>query len=38
MELDTDLQARQEARRFSIEAMAQGYEALYTHLTEGAAL
>jgi len=31
-------QARQEARRFSIEAMAQGYEALYARLTEGAAL
>ena len=31
-------QARQEARRFSIEAMAQGYEALYAHLTEDAAL
>ena len=31
-------QARQESRRFSIEAMAQGYEALYAHLTEGAAL
>ena len=31
-------QARQEARRFSIEAMAQGYETLYARLTGGAAL
>lgn len=31
-------QAKQDARRFSIEAMARGYEQLYARLTEGAAL
>ena len=30
--------AREEAKRFSLEAMARGYEALYARVAEGAAL
>ena len=30
--------ARQEAQRFSLPAMARGYEALYASVTEGAPL